>query len=224
MAGVSTINTTGFDAGQLPSIPQVLLKLIEACHKVDVSYQELADIIQLDAGLSSKIIAVANSPAYAQWNDVKDFNRLLVVLGLNTIKTIAITSAVHQFFSQFNPELGRWMGTFWRYSLTSAYSAKALARLTGYESVDEAYLAGLLHRVGQLVLLKKRPQEYVFSNVRIFCAQFHKAHTDLLFESPHCRRQQAVKQKVMAFLFTERGPFVCVPIPHNPYALHPEQD
>lgn len=160
MAGVSTINTTGFDAGQLPSIPQVLLKLIEACHKVDVSYQELADIIQMDAGLSSKIIAVANSPAYAQWNDIKDFNRLLVVLGLNTIKTIAITSAVHQFFSQFNPELGRWMGTFWRYSLTSAYSAKALARLTGYESVDEAYLAGLLHRIGQLVLLKKRPQEY----------------------------------------------------------------
>jgi HD-like signal output (HDOD) protein/signal transduction histidine kinase len=160
MGGVSKISAAGFDAGQLPSIPQVLLKLIEACHKVDVSYQELADIIQMDAGLSAKIIAVANSPAYAQWNDVKDFNRLLVVLGLNTIKTIAITSAVHQFFSQFNPELGRWMGTFWRYSLTSAYSAKALAKLTGYESVDEAYLAGLLHRIGQLVLLRKRPQEY----------------------------------------------------------------
>lgn len=160
MVGVSTINTASFDASQLPSIPQVLLKLIEACHKVDVSYQELADIIQMDAGLSAKIIAVANSPAYAQWNEVKDFNRLLVVLGLNTIKTIAITSAVHQFFSQFNPELGRWMGTFWRYSLTSAYSAKALAKLTGYDPVDEAYVAGLLHRVGQLLLLKKKPEEY----------------------------------------------------------------
>ena len=160
MAGFSMINAKGFDVGQLPSIPQVLLRLIEACHKVDVSFEELAEIIQKDAALSAKVIAVANSAAYAQWNEVKDFNRLLVVLGLNTIKTIAITTVVHQFFSRFNPDFGRWMGRFWRTSLSCAYSAKSLARVTGYESLDEAYLAGLLHRIGQLVLVKKSPSEY----------------------------------------------------------------
>lgn len=160
MVGISTINAKGFDVGQLPSIPQVLLRLIEACHKVDVSFEELAEIIQKDAALSARIIAVANSAAYAQWNEIKDFNRLLVVLGLNTIKTIAITSVVHQFFSRFNPEFGRWMGRFWRGSLSCAYSAKSLARLTGYESLDEAYLAGLLHKIGQLVFVKKNPAEY----------------------------------------------------------------
>ncbi|HXK56686.1 MAG TPA: HDOD domain-containing protein, partial [Gammaproteobacteria bacterium] len=146
--------------GQIPSIPHVLLKLIEACHKVDVSFEELSDIIKKDAGLCARIIAVANSAAYAQWNDVKDFNRLLVVLGLNTIKTIAITTAVHQFFSQFNADMGRWVGGFWRHSLSCAYAAKLLARLTGYEPADEAYLAGLLHQVGQLVFLKKEPDQY----------------------------------------------------------------
>jgi len=160
MNGLSATNAAHFEMGQLPSIPQVLLKLIDACHKAEVSFEELADIIQQDVGLSAKIVAVANSPAYAQWNDVKDFNRLLVVLGLNTIKTIAVTSAVHQFFSQFNPDVGRWMGRFWRSSLTCAHSARLLARLTGYEPKDEAYLAGLLHKVGQLVLLKKEPNGY----------------------------------------------------------------
>jgi len=137
-----------------------LLKLIEASHKVDVSFKELAGVIQQDPALSAKVIAIANSPFYAQWNDVRDFNRLLVVLGLNTIKTIAITSAVHQFFSQFDTKLGKWMGTFWSHSLTCAYAAKALANLTSYDPPDEAYLAGLLHKIGQLVLLKKNPTDY----------------------------------------------------------------
>lgn len=149
-----------YDVGQIPSIPHVLLKLIEACHRVEVSFEELSDIIQKDVGLSARVIAVANSPAYAQWNDVKEFNRLLVVLGINTIKTIAITTAVHQFFSQFNAEMGRWVGGFWRQSLGCAYAAKLLARLTGYRPVDEAYLTGLLHQVGQLVFLKNEPDQY----------------------------------------------------------------
>jgi len=160
MVGLSNNKIQKYDVDQIPSIPHVLLKLIDACHKVDVSFEELSDIIQKDVGLCAKIIAVANSPAYAQWNDIKDFNRLLVVLGLNTIKTIAITTAVHQFFSQFSADRGRWVGGFWRHSLSCAYAAKLLARLTGYEPVDEAYLAGLLHQVGQLVFLKKAPDQY----------------------------------------------------------------
>lgn len=149
-----------YDVGQIPSIPHVLLKLIDACHRVDVSFEELSDIIQKDVGLSARVVAVANSAAYAQWNDVKDFNRLLVVLGINTIKTIAITTAVHHFFSQFNAEMGRWIGGFWRQSLSCAYAAKLLARLTGYQPIDEAYLSGLLHQVGQLVFLKNEPDQY----------------------------------------------------------------
>lgn len=161
MASILLNSVAQFDVGQLPSIPRILLKLVEACHKVDVSFEELAEIMQQDVGLSAKIIAVANSPAYAQWNGVRDFNRLLVALGLNTIKTIAITSAVHQFFSQFNSETGRWFGEFWHRSLLCACSARALARLTNYESLDEAYLAGLLHRVGQLVFMKQAPDQYL---------------------------------------------------------------
>ncbi|HEB96447.1 MAG TPA: HDOD domain-containing protein [Sedimenticola thiotaurini] len=161
MAGISLNSAVRFDIGQLPSIPRVLLRLIEACHRADVSFEELSEIIQQDVGLSARIIAIANSPAYAQWNGVRDFNRLLVVLGLDTIKTIAITTAVHQFFSQFSQEGGRWMGAFWRRSLFCACSARVLARLTSYEPAEEAYLIGLLHQVGQLVFLKQEPEGYL---------------------------------------------------------------
>lgn len=153
-------NAACINVGKLPSAPQALLKLIEACHRPDVGFEELAGIIKKDAALCSKVVAVANSPVYAQWRDTTDFNRLLVVLGLKTIRTIAVTSAVHQFFSGFDGEGDRLVARFWQTSLTCAYSAKSLARLTGYEPEDEAYLTGLLHNIGQLVLLRESPDGY----------------------------------------------------------------
>lgn len=160
MKDASPVNLENLNLGRLPSVPQVLLRLIEACHQVDVSFQDLAEIIQQDVGLTAKITAVCNSPAYAQWNEDRDFNHLLVVLGLNNIKTIAINAAVHQFFSQFNVQTGRGLGLIWYKSLWCAHAAKALATLTSYEFPDEAYLAGLLHKLGQLIFLDKQPEAY----------------------------------------------------------------
>ncbi|MCP3868045.1 MAG: HDOD domain-containing protein [Gammaproteobacteria bacterium] len=158
---MSTISdVVQIEVGQLPSVPRVLLKLIDACHKVDVSYEELGAIIRQDPALSAKVIAIANSPAGVRQNDIRDFNQQLAVLGLNTIRTIGITSAVHQFFSRFDTRLGLWMGNFWHGSLTCACIARAMARLTGYDSVDEAYFAGLLHKIGRMVLFRRDPLGY----------------------------------------------------------------
>ncbi|MCW8848261.1 MAG: HDOD domain-containing protein [Sedimenticola sp.] len=160
MNDASRASIEKLNLGRLPSVPQVLLRLIEACHQVDVSFDDLAEIIQQDVGLTAKITAVGNSPAYAQWNESKDFNRLLVVLGLDNIKTIAINAAVHQFFSRFDVKTGSSLGSIWYKSLWCAHAAKSLAILTSYEFPDEAYLAGLLHKLGQLVFLNNQPEAY----------------------------------------------------------------
>jgi signal transduction histidine kinase len=114
----------------------------------------------MDTALSSRIVAVGNSPLYAQWNGVKDFNRLLIALGINAIRNIAVTAAVHQFFSQIDEDLDHCLNSFWRSSLTCAHTAKALARLTGYPSEEEAFLTGLIHKVGQLALLNYAAVSY----------------------------------------------------------------
>jgi len=160
MNETSRVSIEKLNLGRLPSVPQVLLRLIEACHQVDVSFRDLADIIQQDVGLTAKITAIGNSPAYAQWNDTRDFNQLLVVMGLDNIKTIAINAAVHQFFSRFDVKTGNGLGLIWYKSLWCAHAARSLANLTSYDVPEEAYLAGLLHRLGQLVFLNNRPDSY----------------------------------------------------------------
>jgi len=152
---------TSFDVEKLPSIPQVLLKLIEKCHQVGVSFNELADIIQMDIALTAKVIATASSPTYARSKEPKNFSCLVTELGLNTIRTIAVTSAVHLFFSRHDEQASSIMEQCWRNSLTTAHIARLLARLTGYPSEDDAYTAGLLHNIGRLLLLKKSPGDYL---------------------------------------------------------------
>ncbi|MET0103025.1 MAG: HDOD domain-containing protein [Sedimenticola sp.] len=189
------MNAARIDVGKLPVVPQVLLKLIDACHKVDVSFDELGGIIKQDATLCTKMISVANSPLYTQWRNVDDLNRLLVVLGVERIKTIAVTSVVQQFFSQFNADVGKQMGTFWKESLTCACMMKSLAKLTGYESADEAYIAGLLHNLGQLVYLKRHSGEYL--------EMLNNAQSDAELDELERERFGATCTEVGAYLLNE---------------------
>lgn len=154
------MNAADIRINKMPSVPGVLLKLIEACHRPEISFDDIAAIIQQDAALSARIIAIGNSSAYMQWNGQRDFKTLVVALGLNAIKTIAITAAVQQFFSQFREDAGRHIGHLWHHSLGCAYMARRLARLTDYPEPEEAYIAGLLHNLGQLIYLQEFKDKY----------------------------------------------------------------
>ncbi|MCK5649112.1 MAG: HDOD domain-containing protein [Gammaproteobacteria bacterium] len=146
---------------KIPSMPYVLLQLLEVIRDPDVSFTEITEIIQADPALTTRVMSIANSAAYYQWDQNKDFNRLLVALGLKMVKTIAINSAVQQFFSQFNVDNEGMLARFWQTSLTTASIARALAHLTGYHHEDEAYIAGLLHKLGELACLMHNADEYI---------------------------------------------------------------
>jgi signal transduction histidine kinase/HD-like signal output (HDOD) protein len=146
---------------KIPAVPSVLVDLIEACSDADTSFDALGRIIQQDAALAARMVAVCNSAAYAQLNGTRNFNQLLVLLGLNAIKTIAVTTAVRQFFAQFSVDGGKGLGRLWRQSLSCAFTARSLAGLTGYQPTEDAYLGGLLHNLGQLVFLQEFGERYI---------------------------------------------------------------
>lgn len=148
------------DPGKLPAISRVLLDLMNAVQQPDISLQELAKIIGQDTSLSVKVLAAANAPLYRQWGELTDLRRALVVLGLTTVKTIAVTQAVQQFFNKLSPNQDSLLELIWYRSLSCAHLAQKLALLTAYNFPDEAYLAGLMHRLGQIILLAGFPNEY----------------------------------------------------------------
>lgn len=145
---------------RLPAMPQILIKLIELLQTDDAGMPELADLIAKDAGMTGKILAVANSSAYQRGNRSVGLEQSLVSLGTDMIKTLVISESVFQTFNSFPHSGGTDLRAFWKHALGAAVVARDAARLMEYPHVEEAYLAGLLHNVGRLALLATAPREY----------------------------------------------------------------
>jgi len=148
------------EVNKLPSLPHILIKLLRACRDDEICFDTISEIISNDAALSTKVISVANSPVYGHARHLDSLKHILMFLGLDTIKSIAITASVKQFFSRYSDEKSLFLKHFWKHSLYCATIAKELAKLTNYKYVEEAYIAGLLHDIGKLVLENKADFEY----------------------------------------------------------------
>ncbi len=146
---------------KLPSMPHALLQLLEVISDPDVDFEQISDLIQTDPALTIRVMSVANSGANYHLAQYKNLNHLIIALGLKTVKTIVINSAVQQFFSPFNVDDKGMLAQFWQTSLITAGIAKELAHIVGSTNEDEAYIAGLLHKLGELVCLSHNNDAYI---------------------------------------------------------------
>lgn len=136
----------------LPSLPQIALRALEACHS-DASFRDIARIIDTDTALCGRMLSLANSALYRQASPVDTIEQAMLRLGIRQIESLIITASLRQLLVRLEPEHWQQLRDFWRHSLTTALIARALARLTRYPSAEEAYMVGLLHNAGELVLL-----------------------------------------------------------------------
>ncbi|MBN1545476.1 MAG: HDOD domain-containing protein [Syntrophaceae bacterium] len=145
----------------LPSLPHVLVKLIAACRDENVSIQDIAKIIRADASLSAKVLKLANSSYFRSSEKIVRIDHALTRMGRDAVKNLAISSAVHQVFSKSNIDSNGFdVQRFWRHSLTSAVLSRMIAEKSGYKLPELAFLAGMIHDIGRLVLVVNFPQEY----------------------------------------------------------------
>lgn len=144
----------------LPTMPQVLLKLIQQCQAEDIGMAALAKLIAQDPGMTGKILRVANSSAYHRSDRTIGLEKSLAALGTDMIKMLVINESVSQVFNGFSRSTNTDLRAFWHHALASGIMARDIAGKTGYPHVEEAYLAGLLHDAGRLALLATAPIEY----------------------------------------------------------------
>jgi len=148
------------EANKLPSLPHVLVKLLQACRDENICFDSLSDIISQDASLTTKVIKAANSPVYGRARHLNSLKHTLMFLGFDTIKSIAITASIKQFFSEYSNQKTHFLKDFWNHSLTCATISRSLAELTSYPYPEEAYISGLLHDIGKLMLEPRMKEEY----------------------------------------------------------------
>ena len=144
---------------RLPSLPTIALEVIDLVQRPDVNIKQIAHTISHDPALSSKILKTVNSSFYGQSQACSTISHALVILGLNSIKTLALGFSL---VSNLQKSQGDGFDhlSYWKRSLYSAAAARVLAQRVGLMQQEEAFLGGLLQDLGLLAMSQTLEEEY----------------------------------------------------------------
>lgn len=139
----------------LPVFHPIAIRLQQVLESLDFTIEEVITIANQDQSLASKILKVANSPFYLGRVPVATMRDAVVRLGAQLIANLAMVASQAGLHSSTHPLVNSYMQRLWLHSHCCAIGCRFVARSIG-ETVlaDQAYLAGLLHDVGKLYLLK----------------------------------------------------------------------
>jgi putative nucleotidyltransferase with HDIG domain len=144
----------------IPTLPHILLQLIKTCDADSGSLKELSRIIEKDPALTSRILRLVNSAYYSKNNRIGNVDGAVIFLGTNSIKNIAICSSVHEVLQNIKSREGFNLKHFWWHSLRCAILAKLIAKKQKFHDPDEAFLFGMLHDIGKVILWVNFPEQY----------------------------------------------------------------
>ena len=136
----------------VPSIPSVVVKLRQYLSDPDVSFDELAKVIEYDPGLTANLLQLANS-AYFGWSGrIKTVKEAITRLGTNRIFQMVLCMSVAPLVRK--PVKGYDMESngLWKHSIAVAVCAEQLAQILKIPNSEEAFTAGLLHDMGKILL------------------------------------------------------------------------
>ncbi len=142
----------------LPSLPEIYLRVSEQLEDENSSVQQIGDTVQNDPAISTRVLKMVNSAYYGLPNQVSSIAQAVSLLGRERLKHILIGSVLRGVFSgNDNPAFS--MQVFWQHSIKTAIIARQLARHTPQIGEPEAmFTAGLLHDIGKLLLIIKFPE------------------------------------------------------------------
>ena len=141
---------------KLPSLPVVVTKVLITLKDPDFSVRQLSRVISDDVALAGRTLAISRSPRYAQRRQPRSVHEAILVLGFHTLRNIVMAAAAQSFLSRTNKVAKR----LWSHSLAAALAARMLSERTGIADPELAFLAGLLHDVGEIILLNGDPRGF----------------------------------------------------------------
>lgn len=148
---------------KMPSLPTTVAKVLDVCNNPKTSPGDLNQVISLDPVLVGRVLKLINSAYYGLGQQVTSLVRAIIMLGINTVKNLALSTAVLRNLTSKKDFQALDMEGFWRHSLCVGVAAKVLARKRNVDSklLDEYFTAGLLHDIGKIPLNAVLSHEYV---------------------------------------------------------------
>ncbi len=181
----------------MPSLPLTVSKVLEVCNNPKTSPADLNKVISLDPVLMGKVLKLINAAYYGTNQQITSLVRAMIMLGVNTVKNLALSTAVLGTFSKSEYQTRLDMSGFWRHSLCVGVTAKLLAQRRGIDRKqwEDYFCVGLLHDIGKIPLDALLAGDYLHA---IACADKEKKPffriEDRLFNINHCQTGQMITE------------------------------
>ena len=134
---------------KLPPLPAIVASALRMVRDPNVNMGKLARVLSDDVALVTRLFTVSRSAFYGRYTPPKTLVQAIQVLGLRTVQRLLVASTAQSLCRDQSPI----SLTLWEHSLAVALTAEMLARQAGSRDVETAFLTGLLHDIGQMVLL-----------------------------------------------------------------------
>lgn len=143
----------GHEHSELPSLPDLALKIGKAIDDPNNANEDIARLIQLDPSLTARMISVVNSAAFGGLNKITSINQATARLGRNKVRSLVYSCLLKNIFKINSTALKQHMESIWQHSVYVAALSFVLGRETPGIDSEQAMLAGLIHDIGAVAVI-----------------------------------------------------------------------
>lgn len=132
------------------TLPDVVTRINTLVRDPNTSAADITMVISSDLALSAKVLKLVNSPFYGFNRRITSINYAIVILGFNAIRNLAMSAFMFDLYR--SRVEGFDSREFWRFSICCAAGAQAVAQKANFPHGDDAFMGGLLHNIGVVVM------------------------------------------------------------------------
>ncbi|MBN2225728.1 MAG: HDOD domain-containing protein [candidate division Zixibacteria bacterium] len=146
---------------EIGALPQTLATVLKVVDNPDSRADDIAAVINCDVSLTSRVLKMVNSVRYGRSRKVAHVSEAVRVMGLNSIKVLTLSSSVFgirpddELFQQLN------IKRIWRHFIETAIVARNIAEDIDYRDPEEAFVTGLLHDIGIVIMMLHFKKDYL---------------------------------------------------------------
>ena len=147
---------SALNLASLPTMPMVALRVHKMLEDEDVAIAKLVHVIQSDPAVVARMVKMANSSFYGSRREIRTIPDAIMTIGLSALRGTVLQAALQELYQPFGPtEI-----MLWEHANAVAMAARFLASHLRPALAEEAFLAGLLHDIGMLVLNWTAPEKF----------------------------------------------------------------
>jgi len=143
---------------QVASLPEIYFKIETALEDPKSSNQKIADILSEDSALTARILRLANSSFFNFPGRIDNVTQAITIIGTRQMREVVLASSIVGVFKDVPKELID-MNNFWRHSIGCGLACRVMATLRREANIETAFVTGLLHDIGRLILYKERSKD-----------------------------------------------------------------